>query len=178
MRSSDRPRVANHDQEGPASSISTWAMRGYASKARPIRTACELHWKVSADDCAANRHADLDRGRRDRPSTGFHRIECRCANRLEREPILRACLRFPWPAGRSHQTVVVGWRRIMSVCKASGAWTLHLAEGGKWNRFAHPSPVIDAAGRHRLAPSNTHIHTGIVGIGRQPNTLEKYQIIV
>jgi hypothetical protein len=50
---------------------------------------------------------------------------------------------------------LVGWGRVVSVCEASGTWTVHLAASRKRNWIADTRAVIDAAGRNRLETSNT-----------------------
>src|SRR5262249_41436199 len=99
--------------------------------------------------------------------------ECGYTNGVAAESVFRTCLRFSWPAWRSDQVVVVGWRRVMFVCETAGAWALHLATSRKRNRVADASAAVDAFGGNRLATTATHIHAGGVGIETNPNGLEK-----
>src|SRR5579862_4389771 len=51
---------------------------------------------------------------------------------------------------------MVGRRRAMFVCEATGKRAIHLAEGGERKGIVDTSAVVDAIGRHRLAQTTTH----------------------
>src|SRR5262249_28248997 len=55
------------------------------------------------------------------------------------------------PPRRSGQAVVVGWRRTVSVCQASGARAIRLATGRGGGGSAEPGAIVDAVGGDRLA---------------------------
>jgi transposase-like protein len=97
--------ATNLKQESPASSILIWATRVFVLKVRPIRSACELHWKAWRDDWAADWHTDLDRRGCDRSSTWFHWFECDGTDGTRAEPLFRSRFRFPRSAWRSDQTL-------------------------------------------------------------------------
>ena len=101
-------RPENQDRNDQESSISIWAMPVYASKAQPIPTACERHWKGSTDDRPANRHTDMDRCGYDGLKTRFHWIECNGANRSRTESLFWTRVRLPWAAWGSDQAALVG----------------------------------------------------------------------
>src|SRR6266481_4176294 len=64
------------------------------------------------------------------------------------------------------QDVVVGRRWAASFREAARTWTLHLAASDKWNSVAYTSPVIDVAGRDRLAATGTHANAAAGGVSR------------
>src|SRR5213594_3037720 len=163
-RQQKQRQATNRERKESGSLTSTWATRVCASKVEPIRTACELHWKASSDDCAALRYPHLDCRRCDGSSTWFHGIECHRANGSGTESFFGSRLRLSGPARRSDQVAVVGWRWFVFVCEAAGAWTFRLASSPERHGIAHASAVVDVAGRHRLAPTPADPGSGTIRI--------------
>jgi len=95
----------------------------------------------------------MGRRRRDRSAAWFRRPECASADGAQGAAVLRTRLRFSWTAWRHREAVVVRWRWALSVCQASGARPIHLATSDRRHRLSESCAVVDALGRHRLAPS-------------------------
>ena len=71
-----------------------------------------------------------------------------------------SCLRLSWPARRSGQTALVGWRRPVPLCQAPGTWSFQLATSHRGFRPSLNGPALYASRRYRLAPSGTDLETG------------------
>src|SRR5215467_13740987 len=134
-------------------------MRECGSKERPIQNACERRWKDWSDDRGTDRNADLDCRRSNGSATRIHWAERTGADGSERKSVLRPCVCFSRPKWRSDQNVVVGWRRSVPVCEATGERPLYLAESGERHGSSDASTAVDAVGRHRLAPPDADTHT-------------------
>src|SRR5215469_6221754 len=123
----------------------------FESKVAPIASWCVCCWSVCKHDHAADQHAHLDCGRDNGPAARVHRVKRAGADETGTESVLRACVCVSWAAGRSDQSSLVRWRRVVLVCEATGTWTFCLAAGRERYGFGDASATIDAAGRHRLA---------------------------
>src|SRR6266436_1308289 len=138
----------------------------FASRAVSKQKHCAPCWNVCSDDRAAGGNAHLDRGGSYRSAARFHGTERDGADGSPGESVFRTCVCVSWTAGRSDQDVVVGRRWAVSFREAARTWTLHLAASDKWNSVAYTSPVIDVAGRDRLAATGTHANAAAGGVSR------------
>lgn len=122
-----------------------------ASSAERTLPWCELSWRLSASDRTASGHTDMACGRGYGYAAGISGIEFAGADDTQPAAVLGPCLCLSRKAWRYDQDFVIRWRWSLPVRQAIGTRTFCLAAGCERHRFAHPCPVVDAAGRDRLA---------------------------
>jgi len=120
--------------------------------------------RVCASDRSSHRNEDMAGGRRDRHASWIRWPECEGADRARTATVLWTCVRFPRSQGRHRQASVVGRRRPVLVCQASGTRTIHLAASHRRNGLSDACAVIDAPRRHRLAPAAEDLDAGDRGV--------------
>ena len=95
-------------------------------------------------------HVDFDGAvRSDRSAARIYGPERYGADGTQRESVFRTCVRVPWAARRSDQTLVVVGRLSVSFCEKTGARKIHLAARDERNGGAESRTIIHAAGRDR-----------------------------
>ena len=97
---------------------------------------------------------------------GFVGLSGMVQTALEQNPFSGQVFVFRGKRGDLIKVAVVGRRRAVPVRQAPGARTVHLAASREWHRVAHPSAVVDAAGRDRLAAAGAQLRAADGGVSK------------
>ena len=122
---------------------------------------CELYWRACYGDRASVRNKDMDRCGLHGSAAGLSRTHDAGRNSVGAGAVFGTCLCVPRQARRSDQAVVVRRRWVVFIPEEAGARALHLAASHERHRSSDEGAVIDAFGRHRLAPATKNMGTTV-----------------